>query len=666
MNGDSITLRKTKDFGGTMYVRRIIARNFRTFGTEAEGNHLNLVLNRGLNVLVGENDAGKSSIVDALRYALSTTSNDYLRIEDMDFHVSKNARADELTIEVEFGGLSKDQKAALLDWLTIERDKEPYLVIHLHARRRIDATESRNLQPIVRTHSGIGGNGPEIGAAARELIRATYLKPLRDAVSELRPKKGSRLSQVLRAQKAMKNHGINKFDPKNPDVPPKTLVEVMAQAQHRISGFPVIKDVKDKLNTSYLNELSFEDAPLLSDIQMASEPSLVQLLEKMELTLGAPSSVGDVEACERGLGYNNVLFMAAELLLLGSGMELALLLIEEPEAHLHPQLQARVLEMLSARAAKDSIQIILSTHSPNIAASAPVENVILVCKGKTFPLRKHETKLDESDYKYLSRFLDVTKANLFFARGVLIVEGPAEELLLPALAEACGRSFTANGISVVNVGSVGLFRYARIFQSLAGADVPIPVACVTDRDIVPNGVTYIQGRLDKEKAGATLPKGRKKHNNRKEADFTPEEAAAHVKARVDRAAGGNTKVFVSDKWTLEYDLLTSGCRDAMFTGIQLADAENSAGIIKADVRTETTKEAQEFLKEQDQALVMDEVIAIDAYELLTDGLSKAISAQYAAEMLRDGHCGKGDDLFKKLPPYLSNAFKHLMPHLEQL
>jgi putative ATP-dependent endonuclease of OLD family len=373
-----------------------------------------------------------------------------------------------------------------------------------------------------------------------------------------------------------------------------------------------------------------------------------------------------LEACERGLGYNNVLFMAAELLLLGSGMELALLLIEEPEAHLHPQLQARVLEMLSTRAANDGIQIILSTHSPNIAASAPVENVILVCKGKTFPLRKNETKLDESDYRYLSRFLDVTKANLFFARGVLIVEGPAEELLLPALAEACGRSFTANGISVVNVGSVGLFRYARIFQSLAGADVPIPVACVTDRDIVPNGVTYVQGRLDKERASIPLPKRRKTHSNRKEEDFTPAEAKAHVQARVDRAAGGNTKVFVSDQWTLEYDLLISGCRDAMYTGIQLADAENSAGMLKADVRDKTAMEAKEFLDEQDRYSVPEQEIAIDAYELLEDGLSKTISAQYAAELLRGGHCGKDDELFGKLPPYLAKAFNHLIPHLDTL
>jgi len=172
--------------------------------------------------------------------------------------------------------------------------------------------------------------------------------------------------------------------------------------------------------------------------------------------------------------------------------------------------------------------------------------------------------------------------------------------------------------------------------------------------------------LDKEKAGVALPKGRKKHSNRKEADFSREEAAAHVKARVDRATGGNTKVFVSDKWTLEYDLLTSGCRDAMFTGIQLADAENSDGILTAEVRAKTMKEAKEFLEEQDEALGANEAIAIDAYELLADGLSKAISAQYAAELLRNGHCGKGEELFNKLPPYLANTFNHLMPHLEPL
>ncbi|MGM3213493.1 TOPRIM nucleotidyl transferase/hydrolase domain-containing protein, partial [Klebsiella pneumoniae] len=90
------------------------------------------------------------------------------------------------------------------------------------------------------------------------------------------------------------------------------------------------------------------------------------------------------------------------------------------------------------------------------------------------------------------RFLDATKANLFFARGVLVVEGPGEALLLPALAEAAGHSLSAHGVSIVNVGDVGLYHYARIFQRAESAvSIGMPVACITDRDIVPTMASYV-------------------------------------------------------------------------------------------------------------------------------------------------------------------------------
>jgi len=647
--------------GKGVHIHRVKAENFRVFGSADNGEHLDLYLNNGLNVLVGENDAGKSSIVDAIRFALLTTTNEYLRIEDGDFHVTGSTRADELTIEIELRGLSKDQQAALLDWLTLEAGTEPYLVVNLKARLRRDNTASRSQMPQVRVCAGRGGTGPELGSAARDLIRATYLKPLRDAVSELRPKKGSRLSQVLRARKDIKNEAINRFDKKNPDAPPNTLVEVMAQAQHRVNQSKAIADVRDRLNDEYLSNLSFDSSPLKSNIQMASELSLSQILERLELVLDPPHGVQEGYACERGLGYNNVLFMAAELLLLGSGLELALLLIEEPEAHLHPQLQARVLEMLSTRAEKDAIQIILSTHSPNIASSASVENLIIVCKGKTFRLVKGETKLEPGDYEFLSRFLDVTKANLFFARGVAMVEGAAEELLLPAIAAACGRSFTKNGISVVNVGTVGLFRYARILQRENGESVPVPVACITDRDIVPDDVGYVLGRLDKEKGNVPLPKGKKQHLNRKTSDFSPEELQERVARKIARARGGLTEVFVSDHWTLEYDLLRSACGFVLFYAIRLAEAEGAKGVLSD---ADFAKTLQEAVDELDglELLETKEAIAAIAYEPLYEKQqSKAIVAQYAAKLFGAGVAGEGDALFKQLPAYLQAALEHLVP-----
>ena len=84
--------------------------------------------------------------------------------------------------------------------------------------------------------------------------------------------------------------------------------------------------------------------------------------------------------------------------------------------------------------------------------------------GKVYSLEKEQTKLDEDDYLYLEKYLDATKANLFFARSVIIVEGPGEALLLPTLSKLLGCNFTDYGTSLVDVRSTGLRRYARIFQ----------------------------------------------------------------------------------------------------------------------------------------------------------------------------------------------------------
>lgn len=649
-----------------MYVSRISAVNFRVFGDRASGKHLDLQLNRGLNVLVGENDAGKTSIIDAMRYVLLTTSNDYIRIEDDDFHMDGTNQATELELEIELRDLSKAQQAALLDWLTLEKDVAPYLVLHMRAKRRLPGLSNgggRQTGPIVSLNAGTNGNGPELSLSARELLRATYLKPLRDAVAELRPKKGSRLSQVLRAHKDMKGQATNNFDKSKPDEKPTTLVEVMAQAQYRIGANGAVTDVRDRLNSDYLKELSFADSPLKSDVRVAAELTLAQVLEKLELTLRPPGSIGEDMLCERGLGYNNVLFMATELLLLsdGGGDELSLLLIEEPEAHLHPQLQARILTMLAEKADAKKIQVVVTTHSPNIASSAEVGNLILITAGNTYRLSSGETCLDESDYEFLKRFLDSSKANLFFARGVAIVEGPAEAILLPALAECAGRSFDANGISTVNVGSVGLFRYARILQRKDGTALPVKVACLGDLDIVPNDISYVQGRQDKIRNDVPTKKNQKEHPRRKVEDFTAEQILEERTKKAERASGGSTAVFISDYWTLEYDLLRSGLAKATYCAIQLEQAEGAKGFLTKTEYEKALKSASDSYDELAKKST-PETIAANAYEPLhSKRASKAVVAQYLAKLVSSGIFGGGDAFFNLLPPYVQNALAHLVP-----
>ncbi len=298
--------------------------------------------------------------------------------------------------------------------------------------------------------------------------------------------------------------------------------------------------------------------------------------------------------------------------------------------------------------AEKRVQVILTTHSPSLVSTARIEDMTLVHKAQTFPLAAGKTKLKRTDYSFLRRFIDATKANLFFARGVMMVEGPAEAILVPAIAEMCGRSFSKNGVSMVNVGHIGLYHYARILQREGtGPDIPIPVACLTDRDIVPDVANTYVSRPAKGK--------------RFDSDYSALEMAQVVQNKKDRAEGGNTIVCVSDRWTLEYDLALYGCAKLMHLAISLA--------VKANSRDER-------LEEQDEILTLAEaeanwmkltavghtaeaLAAIIYRPLKMKEASKAIAAQYAAHLVYTGEYGREEDLFKKLPPYLQAALSHL-------
>lgn len=144
---------------------------------------------------------------------------------------------------------------------------------------------------------------------------------------------------------------------------------------------------------------------------------------------------------------------------------------------------------------------------------------------KAFPLVEGTTGLEKSDYRFLERFLDVTKANLFFARGVLIVEGDGENILIPTLARLIGRNFTEHGVSIVNVGHTGLRRFARVFQRKEPDKegvINVPVACIADMDVMPNCAPVIIGKV---KEGDAWPnKGRRGWLAK--SDFTAEKLAA--------------------------------------------------------------------------------------------------------------------------------------------
>ena len=154
-----------------------------------------------------------------------------------------------------------------------------------------------------------------------------------------------------------------------------------------------------------------------------------------------------------------------------------------------------------------------------------------------YDLSEGKTGLQKGDYLFLQRFLDSTKANLFFAKGIIMVEGDAENILIPVIADILGYPLEKYGISIVNVGSTAFLRYSGIMVRKDGTDIGIPVSVITDGDVRPYDVD---------------PATKEKTFNEKEAE------SLRAKEERDKIyTNGSVHGFTSPRWTLEYCIAMS-------------------------------------------------------------------------------------------------------------
>ncbi|MGX1181584.1 putative ATP-dependent endonuclease of OLD family [Pseudomonas sp. IAP-CY TE4608] len=705
-----------------MYLSALKVQNFRQFG--ADSNGLFIEFNKGVTALVGENDAGKSSVIDALRFVLQTRDGEYVRLQPEDFHFPvEGAQASQITIVAKFADLSVADQGALSEYVTFN-GTAAVVYVHWTARRLSDDVLARRWVDIA-VRSGHNGGGPSIDTNVRQLLAAAYLRPLRDATREMSPGRGSRLSQVLKNFPSIKDG--SGFDVEQPLASPESLslAGLAGYLRHLVNMHPGVAAAQDSVNDNYLSHLSLEGDELhgrINFVEGSSESArLRQILERMELSL---LDQGSREDCgEYGLGSNNLLFMACELLLLGKEPDgLPLLLIEEPEAHLHPQRQLRLMEFLTAAAtpkpvpltgsqptladeqeedplpwsegsetasanssdedgstaSEDSqerearpVQVILTTHSPNLSSKIALDNLVLMHGRKAYSLGKKHTKLDEGDYRFLARFLDVTKANLFFARGLLVVEGDAEAILLPALAKLLGRDLTRHGVSVVNVGGVGLGRYARILQRAypEKGTLRIPVACISDMDVMPDCAPQILGLVENDddpKWGA----GRRKW--RAVRDFGADEETRLQRLaewRGSRKANDeqNVQTFVAGQWTLEYDLAFSGMARELLVAARLAAKDDAIHAFRKTHDEVITLAISEYEGLQNSGMTAEQICST-IYDLFHRKIaSKAITAQYLVDILEQRFQGvivSPEGLEERLPSYLAEAITYVTSRLE--
>lgn len=655
-----------------MYLSELKIKNFRQFG--AGEPNFSVKFHEGVTALVGENDAGKTAVIDAIRHVLLTRDMEFMRLQAEDFHIQPDGQqATEITISCKLSGLTTPEKGAFAEYLTYE-GPDIVLYVHWFARRLSEMPSSRRWVDIA-VRSSPDGSGPMLDAAVRQLLATAYLRPLRDAEREMSPGRGSRLSQILNNFPEIRTGAS--FDK---EVPPADVAQAAQLSlsglsdylRHLVDQHDGVSSAQKAINTDYLARLSLSGENLHGRISFAEGGTeavrLRQILERLELDL--MEGPHGKSRGNYGLGSNNLLFMACELLLLGKEPDgLALLLIEEPEAHLHPQRQLRLMEFLEAAAqpAADStrrpVQVIVTSHSPNLTSKIPLKNLVLLHQQRAFSLAEGETNLSEGDYRFLQRFLDVTKANLFFARGLIVVEGDGESILLPTLARLLGRDLTEHGVSIVNVGGTGLRRYARILQRRDATKgvLAIPTACLADMDVMPDCAPVILDLV----AGDADPKWanpRRKWRVKREFGANPAEQLVGLTAKRTKLGEGdaqNIKTFVADEWTLEYDLAFAGLAEDVYIAAVLAakdDPLNESKKTRAEVEIDARAgySALETL-----AGGRRDVLCAHVYEMFASKrASKAIAAQYLAERLSQKKInGEIDDawLAARLPSYIKNA-----------
>ncbi len=481
-------------------------------GYKGVGEKTIVPLHKGLNVIVGENASGKTTIIDAMRLLMREDEFGYSPVSEGDFYkafTDKSESANFFLVQGKFGGLSDDDKVTFLPWY----DLTEYIDLSMKVENKEKYGRFKRL---------VWGGSSKSSAFEWELfdkINCIYLPPLRDAEAKLKEGKSSRLARLLKKLEAAAIKDAKKKKSLH------ALEEKMKNFNIELSKDESVKGMNEKIRQKLEQAVGQRFG---QDTHISfSEVGFNRIAESLRLFF-FPDVIDHNEKenyrslDENSLGHNNLLYLATILAeLINSGEEderFKVLLVEEPEAHLHPQLQIRLLKYLEEIAESGDVQVIVTSHSPVLASSASIDNLIHISadqQGTINTVSLKETGIhltvtkDEkgkdlaippSD-KFLSRWLDTTKSTLLFAKGIILVEGIAEAFLVPTMATKALSSYNEGktgqeklspcldkaGVSVINMNGIYFKHFMRLFCNLGNEDsdsLNIAIKCsgITDRD----------------------------------------------------------------------------------------------------------------------------------------------------------------------------------------
>lgn len=495
----------------SLFISRVKIKNYRNFkDVDVRLGHK--------QIIIGENNVGKTNFLKALQLILDPTLSDEDRmLEESDFNdtlVNPMENKEEIVIEVYIENYTNNKTILTVFQDATVKNEKGKEVLKLTYRFFPYIDDAGNIEYQYNIFKG-NDETKKFGSYERKYLNLKVIKALRDVESEIR---NSRTSPI---QRMLKDYAIDKKDLEH-------IAEEYRKNGEEILNLDELVDLTNNINKRFGAILGSDDF----DVSLqAMEISPGRVLSSLKLLM-AQRNTSDIS-----LGLNNILYISMilqmlqdktvpslikedkynELIVLAGGdivkdtyeqsqnrnyflkegisdvqhkklysfmsknmpisNAVTILAIEEPEAHLHPVNQRLIY--------KDVIQnsdnsVLLTTHSTHITAIAPINSIVHLHNDGTKGTEIHATAampMDEGEFLDVERYLDVKRGEIYLGKAVLLVEGIAEEYLVPRFAELLGKPLDEKGIIVCNINCTNFTPYVKLLHSLA-----IPYAVITDGD----------------------------------------------------------------------------------------------------------------------------------------------------------------------------------------
>lgn len=490
-----------------MYISKVSLINYKNFA------NAKFLFNKGINTIIGENGSGKTNVFRAIRllledtslhYSYKLTENDFNRVLEGDswkghwiiISLEFNEITDEEAIQSLFihgagvaeedyvkkasynlffrpktdirqrlSELAKGDKDGLnkiLDEITIKDNYETYFTGKSTAdfndpeiyKELVGDFENVDFPSTIDT-SKFGTKIPHQLSISKE-VSFTFIQALRDVVSDFHNNRTNPLLTLLKNKSG---------EIKDSDYQP--ISDLVDELNEGIEGLEDVQNIRRDIKSTIQDAVGLTYSPSSLSIKSSLPSEADKLLQSLKLFIGEPDEEHEGGIHELSLGGANLIFLTLKLLEFkyrkSKDTFANFLIIEEPEAHIHNHIQKTLFDKLDYT----DTQIIYSTHSTQISEVSNVKNINILAKKLNYAEVFQPSKgLKSKSINQIQRYLDAIRTNLLFAKGVILVEGDAEEILIPQMVKkAFGVSLDELGISLINIRSTGFKNVAQLFHS---------------------------------------------------------------------------------------------------------------------------------------------------------------------------------------------------------